>query len=108
MSLLSSNPIADSQTTGNLIWDYANLQPFETREVSLTMRLNTPTDANFPWNIGDSLNYSAAINPVVSDETPYDNTTSLKQEVVNSYDPNDKTCLEGATVTLDQVGKYLH
>lgn len=108
MSLLSSNPIADSQTTGNLIWDYANLQPFETREVSLTMRLNTPTDANFPLNIGDSLNYSAAINPVVSDETPYDNTTSLKQEVVNSYDPNDKTCLEGATVTLDQVGKYLH
>jgi hypothetical protein len=108
MNLLSSNPIADSQTIGNLVWNYTNLQPFETREVSLTMTLNAPTDANFPLNSGDFLNYSVTINPVVSDETPDDNTTSLNQEVVNSYDPNDKTCLEGETVTLDQVGKYVH
>jgi len=108
MDLLSSNPVADSQTIGNLVWNYASLQPFETREVSLTMTLNTPTDANFPLNSGDSLNYSATINPVVSDETPDDNTTNLNQVVVNSYDPNDKACLEGEAVTLDQVGKYVH
>ncbi|REE24856.1 putative repeat protein (TIGR01451 family)/predicted secreted protein (Por secretion system target) [Winogradskyella pacifica] len=108
MNLLSSNPMADSQTIGNLVWNYANLQPFEIREVSLTMTLNTPADANFPLNSGDFLNYSATINPVVSDETPDDNTTNLNQEAVNSYDPNDITCLEGEAVTLHQVGKYVH
>jgi hypothetical protein len=108
MNLLSSNPIADSQATGSLIWNYSNLQPFETREISFTMTLNTPTDTNFPLNGGDSLNYSATINPISSDETPNDNTINLNQEVVNSYDPNDKTCIEGETITPDQVGKYIH
>src|SRR5690606_9140400 len=56
LDLLSSNPIVNSQSTGNLIWNYTNLQPFETREISLTMTLNTPTDANFPLNSGDLLN----------------------------------------------------
>lgn len=108
LDLLSSNPIVDSQSTGNLIWNYINLQPFETREISLTMTLNTPTDANFPLNSGDLLNYSATISPLASDETPDDNSFNLNQEVVNSYDPNDKTCLEGEIVTPEQVGKYVH
>lgn len=108
MDLLSSNPIADSQSIGNLIWNYSNLQPFETQEINFTMSLNTPTDTNFPLNIGDFLNYLATINPITSDEAPDDNTFNLNQEVVNSYDPNDKTCLEGETVTPEQVGKYVH
>jgi hypothetical protein len=28
--------------------------------------------------------------------------------VVNSYDPNDKTCLEGITITPNMVGEYVH
>src|SRR5690606_3381950 len=79
LDLLSSNPIVDSQSTGNLIWNYINLQPFETREISLTMTLNTPTDANFPLNSGDLLNYSATISPLASDETPDDNSFNLNQ-----------------------------
>ncbi|WP_452222474.1 T9SS type A sorting domain-containing protein [Lacinutrix salivirga] len=108
INFLSSNPIADSQTFGNLVWNYTDLLPFETREISLTMTLNTPTDADFPLNSGDYLDYSATINPDDIDETPDDNTTQLNQEVVNSFDPNNKTCLEGDTVTLDQVGNYIH
>jgi hypothetical protein len=42
------------------------------------------------------------------DETPNDNAHTLKQIVVNSYDPNDKTCLEGATITPDRVGEFVH
>lgn len=108
MDLLSSNPIADFQATGSLTWNYSNLQPFETREISFTMTLNTPTDSEFPLNVGDLLNYSATINPISSDETPDDNTITLNQEVVNSLDPNDKTCIEGEVITPDQVGKYIH
>ena len=105
---LSSNPVVNTQSTGNLVWNYTNLQPFETREISFFMTLNTPTDANFPLNSGDILNYVATINFDGTDETPNDNTFNLNQEVVNAFDPNDKTCLEGETVTPDQVGKYVH
>src|SRR5690606_34069708 len=102
MNLLSSNQIVNSQSTGNLIWNYINLQPFETREISLTMTLNTPTDANCPLNSTDLLKYSATITPLASDETPDDKSFNLNQEVVNSHDPNDKTCLEGEIVTPEQ------
>ncbi|SDS91174.1 T9SS type A sorting domain-containing protein [Winogradskyella sediminis] len=105
---LSSNPVVNSQSTGNLVWNYTNLQPFETREISFIMTLNSPTDADFPLNSGDILNYVATINLDGTDETPDDNTFNLNQEVVNAFDPNDKTCLEGETVTPDQVGKYVH
>jgi hypothetical protein len=32
----------------------------------------------------------------------------FKQEIINSYDPNDKTCLQGATITPSQVGDYVY
>ncbi len=108
MNLLSANPIADSQSTGILSWNYSDLVPFETREILFTMTLNTPTDSTFPLNGDDVLPFVATINPVASDETEADNVFNLDQIVVNSFDPNDKTCLEGQTVTPEQVGKYVH
>ncbi|WP_353777525.1 T9SS type A sorting domain-containing protein [Winogradskyella sp. 3972H.M.0a.05] len=108
MDLFSVSPAADNQTTGNLSWDYSNLLPFESREIDFTMTLNTPVDPNFPLNGGDILNYTATITPSDVDETPNDNTAVLNQEIVNSFDPNDKTCLEGQTVTIDLVGEYVH
>ncbi|WP_238321146.1 T9SS type A sorting domain-containing protein [Flavobacterium saliperosum] len=54
------------------------------------------------------LNYTATITSAATDETPMDNTFTLNQTVVNSYDPNDKTCLEGATIAPSEVGKYVH
>lgn len=108
MNFLDSNPIVDSQATSTLIWNYSNLQPFETREIGFTMLLNTPTNSNFPLSDGDLLHYTATINPSASDETMYDNVTSLNQQVVNSFDPNDMTCIEGNTITLEHVGQYVH
>src|SRR5690606_35290187 len=43
-----------------------------------------------------------------TDETPQDNTAALNQTVVNSFDPNDKTCLEGNVVTPDIIGQFVH
>jgi hypothetical protein len=59
-------------------------------------------------NGGDILDFTATINPTVSDETPLDNIFTLNQTVVNSYDPNDKTCLEGETIDPSMIGKYVH
>lgn len=107
-SFVSAVPALDSQTTGNLAFTYTNLQPFETRTIEFTMNINTPTDPSFPVNGNDVLDYTATINPVAVDETPEDNVFELHQTVVNSYDPNDKTCLEGKTISPSEVGEYVH
>jgi len=104
---VSSTPLVDTANIGELIWNYSDLKPFETREMLLTMNANTPTDPTFPLNNGDVLDFIATINPVIGDETPEDNVFDLSQVVVNSYDPNDKACLEGKTILPSEVGKYV-
>jgi len=104
---VSSTPLVDTANTGELIWNYTNLKPFEAREILLTMNANTPTDPTFPLNNGDLLGFTATINPVSGDETPEDNVFDLHQTVVNSYDPNDKTCLEGKTILPSEVSEYV-
>ncbi|MBN8641573.1 MAG: T9SS type A sorting domain-containing protein [Flavobacteriales bacterium] len=107
MDFVTSIPISSSQATGLLTYDYTNLQPFETRIINLTFNVNSPMESP-AVNIGDQLNFTAIINPLVDDETEEDNTSSLKQVVVGSYDPNDKTCSEGTVVGPEMIGEYVH
>jgi hypothetical protein len=92
--------------TGNLSWILNQLQPFETRQILVTMNLNTPTETP-ALNGGDILDYIANVL-AAADETPNDNTATLHQTVINSFDPNDKTCLEGNTVGPEMIGQYVH
>jgi len=107
LDFVSSAPTATTQAIGNLTWDFTNLQPFETREITLTLNVNSPMEIP-AVNGGDVLNYTATITSAAIDENINDNTFTLNQTVVNSYDPNDKTCLEGATIAPSEVGKYVH
>lgn len=107
LDFVSATPAIATQTTNNLSWNFANLLPFETREITFTLNVNSPMEAP-AVNGGDVLNYTASVISVATDETPADNTFTLNQTVVNSYDPNDKTCLEGATIAPSEVGKYVH
>jgi Leucine-rich repeat (LRR) protein len=105
-SYVSAIPTVTSQATNNLSWSFSNLLPFETREIGVTLNINSPT-ATPPVNLGDVLNYKATVAGL-TDETPNDNTSSLNQTVVNALDPNDKTCVEGTTVSPSMVGQYVH
>lgn len=107
LDFVSSIPTFTNATTGSLSLDYTNLLPFESRSVEFIMNLNTPMDTP-PLNGGDFLNYTATINPIAIDETPTDNVFILNQTVVNSYDPNDKICLEGETINPSMIGDYVH
>jgi Leucine-rich repeat (LRR) protein len=107
LDLVIASPVISSQTTNNLSWDFTNLAPFETREISLTLNVNTPAETP-AVNNGDILGYTAAITSAATDETPIDNTFTLNQTVVNSFDPNDKTCLEGDIITPALIGEYVH
>jgi len=107
LDYVTANPIFTSQATGLLTWDFAMLQPFETREITLTLNVNSPMETP-AVNGGDLLSYTATITSASTDDMPLDNTFSLPQIIVNSYDPNDKTCLEGTSITPDMIGKYVH
>jgi len=104
---VSATPTINSQTGNNLLWNFSNLQPFETRVINLTLNINSPLDSP-PVNEGDILDFTAIINPIANDETSLDNEFNISQTVVNAYDPNDKTCLEGNTITPEYIGKYVH
>ncbi|WP_158592562.1 T9SS type A sorting domain-containing protein [Flavobacterium sp. 102] len=106
-NLVSSNPTVFSSNATEIIWNYSNLQPFETREILFSMQLNSPFQIP-PVNADDQLNLNAEITPLSDDEFTPDNYFYLKQLVRNSFDPNDKTCLEGSTIPPDMVGKYVH
>ena len=104
----SASAVPAAQSVGSLLWDFSELQPLETRSVLCSFAVNTPTHPTFPVNADDILPFSATVNPLGGDETPSDNVFNLKQVVINSYDPNDKTCLQGKTIEESQVGDYLH
>ncbi len=107
LDYVSSNPVFNSSVVNNFTWNFTNLQPFESREIALVLNVNSPMETP-AVNNGDVLNYTATISTANTDETLLDNTFILDQTVVGSYDPNDKTCLEGTTITPTEVGKYVH
>lgn len=106
LDFISATPTISSQSTGMLNWNFSNLLPFETRQILVTLNLNSPMETP-PVNAGNLLSYTATINGA-TDENPDDNTSQLTQTVVGSYDPNDKTCVEGTFLPLFNLDKYLH
>jgi fimbrial isopeptide formation D2 family protein len=73
-----------SNTNSMLTWDYANLQPNESRTLKVTFK----TAADVP--IRTQLTNVATIEPIATDTFKTDNVDSSFQIVVGSYDPNDK------------------
>jgi len=107
LDYVSASATPSSTATGSLTWSYSDLLPFETREITAILNVNGPMETP-AVNIGDVLTFSAAVTPVTGDESIADNSFNYKQDVVGSFDPNDITCLEGATVSPDKIGEYLH
>ena len=67
-------------------YNFTNLLPFEVRTMTVTMQVPTiPTVM-----LGNLLTNSVAITPLTGDVVPANNSASVTQIVVGSYDPNDK------------------
>lgn len=107
LNFVSANPVVASQSLNNLNWNYTALTPFQTREILFSMNVNSPSSTP-PVISGFVLNYTATIASALTDEMPADNSFAFNQVVVNALDPNDKACLEGATISIDKVGGYVH
>ncbi|KLT70393.1 leucine-rich repeat domain-containing protein [Flavobacterium sp. ABG] len=107
LDYISSIPTITNQSFNKLLWDYTDLKPLETKEIEVTLNVNSPMETP-AVNINDRLSFNALITPVKHDELPVDNSFALRQIVVGSYDPNDKTCLEGDVITPELIGEYVH
>ncbi|MDR6763543.1 uncharacterized protein YjbI with pentapeptide repeats [Flavobacterium sp. 2755] len=107
LDLVTSVPAITSQNTNKLVWNYIDLQPFESREILITLNVNSPMEIP-AVNIDDRLSFTAVITPIIDDEKPVDNSFALRQTVVGSFDPNDKTCLEGDVIKPELIGEYVH
>lgn len=107
LDFISSTLTPTTTSTGSLSWNIGTIAPFQSGEFVVTLNVNSPMETP-AVNGGDVLSYTATINGLNTDETPTDNTFSLRQTVVNSYDPNDKTCLEGTTINPTMIGEYVH
>ncbi len=91
---LLSNSENTPMTTDGFLYNYSNLNPGESRLISVAMQVPTiPT-----VTLGQSLTNSVNIAP--TDSNPSNNTSTLTRNIVGSYDPNDKTESHG--------GKILH
>jgi len=105
--LVTSSPTATLQNGGTLLYSFDELQPYESRNVIITLQLQTPQQSPGLHN-GDVLHSTASITADNNEETPEDNSAILNQVVVGSYDPNDKIVTEGSTIDITKVGDYLH
>ncbi|KLT70392.1 T9SS type A sorting domain-containing protein [Flavobacterium sp. ABG] len=107
LDYISATPMINNQVINKLEWNYENLKPFESKEITVVFNVNSPMETP-AVNIDDRLSFNAVITPITDDEKPVDNSSALRQIVVGSYDPNDKTCLEGDVIKPELIGEYVH
>ncbi|HEU0135789.1 MAG TPA: T9SS type A sorting domain-containing protein [Flavobacterium sp.] len=106
MDFISAIPAIQSQVVNNITWNFNSIAPFETRTYDVIYNVNSPMEIP-AVNNGDILVLTASLSTAEVDETPADNVFDLSQIVVGSFDPNDITVLEGATISPDQTDEYL-
>lgn len=105
MSYISSGGTLSGSTPNSLTYNFNNLNPFSESLIhNIKFQIFTPPTVNQ----NDILTINAVLSNVVSDNTPSNNSYTLNQQVVNSYDPNDITVFEGETVLYDEINNYLH
>lgn len=88
------NPNVTMIDSSTLEWLMPSILPFQEAVFDFDFLLNRPTDNLFPLDNGDSLRY---VVKAMLDAPPVDTiiTNYFFDNVVNSYDPNDKQCLQG-------------
>lgn len=94
VSITSISQTGTTATTNGFIYNFTNLLPFETRTLSVSMQVPTiPTVTN-----GQVLTNTSSVTAVTGETILENNTSSVAQIIVNSYDPNDKVESHGGRI----------
>ncbi|WP_298221960.1 Calx-beta domain-containing protein [Flavobacterium sp.] len=81
-------------TATGFTYNFTNLLPYQTRYIYVRLQVpNIPT-----VSIGQLVTNTASVNLPVNDIFPLNNTSSVTQTIVGSYDPNDKTEAHGGQI----------
>jgi uncharacterized repeat protein (TIGR01451 family) len=104
LTFTTSDVAPDNETEDTVAFNYTNLEPFETKTITLAYLIAQPPVAQ----MDDVLMFTASITPTAGDATIEDNTMVFNQTIVNSFDPNDKIVVEGERLHIDDLGKDLH
>jgi uncharacterized repeat protein (TIGR01451 family) len=104
LSFSGSNYAQDATTANSLTYNFTELLPYQYRDIYINFNVLAPPTVNQ----GDILTFTTVGTITVTDVNTTDNTYVLNQSVVNSFDPNNKTVLEGATITAAQATRPLH
>jgi len=106
VDFLVADPVESISNGNTITWEYTDLNPYDKIEFNIEFSINSPMDEP-PVNGGEILKYIATAHPQNQDANAADNKFLLNQTVVNSFDPNDKTCLQGSYIFEDIIGEYL-
>lgn len=105
INVTSTEPVPASTSGDTLRWNYVNLYPHDTAYIFVQGTVLPPPTVN----IGDTLRSFASILPAGFDEDPKDNIFVLREEVIGSFDPNDKGESHAGRISTEEVnsGEYL-
>jgi uncharacterized repeat protein (TIGR01451 family) len=94
VSITSVSPPGSTPIAGGFTYTFSNLQPGQTGSISVAMQVPTiPT-----VNLGDLVTNTASVTVPNGDININNNSSSLTQVIVGSYDPNDKAESHGPQV----------
>lgn len=100
VTMVSSTPVAASQTSNILSWNFTGLRPFETREILVTIEFTGQNTHNFF--------HTATVTPSETDFTPADNTISLTHEISNVLNTPAFTFSDYFTMYPNPTRNMLH
>lgn len=96
VTITGNTQTGTTPTATGFTYNFTNLLPFETRELTVTMQVPTiPT-----VSIGGLLTNTASIAPLTGDVVPANNSSSNTQIIIGSYDPNDKMESHGEKILV--------
>ncbi len=89
---------APTNILGNVVnWSIPDFQPLQSKSFTVNLLL---TNTNV---LGEQISIVANISPILGDTTMENNTDSISDIVVGSYDPNDKTVNRAMYLSPQQV-----
>lgn len=98
LSNISETP--SSSTSSSYTWTFTNLLP--TTQKSYYVQFNFPAN---DFLMGTPLQFIASVQPNFTDDVITNNTDTINEIIVSSYDPNDKTVNLPKYITPTQVAQ---
>lgn len=104
LDFISASETVVSEGTNILYFNFEDLDVLEAQFIDLVFYVLPPPSVN----TGDLLDFFAIVDSGNLDITPFNNSHGIKQTIVNSFDPNDISVVEGPEIFIEDADKDLH